>query len=168
MTQAAMRIASPRLPRWAPGLVGAMSLALAGLPAILAGWSVVAWLIAALVVFLVAMPLWSRLVEGRRAAVDRFVTTLVWASFVFAASPLVWLLWVVVSNGLPAINADFLTSSMQNVIGDEQGGILHALIGTLLITLAATVISVPIGILTAIYLVEYGQRSRAARLITFL
>ena len=57
---------------------------------------------------------------------------------------------------------------MLNVIGDEQGGILHALIGTLLITLAATVLSVPIGVLTAIYLVEYGTGSRPARLITFL
>ena len=75
---------------------------------------------------------------------------------------------MVLKNGLPAINADFLTTSMRNVVGDEQGGIFHALIGTLLITLAATVISVPIGILTAIYLVEYGERSRAARLITFL
>jgi phosphate transport system permease protein len=54
------------------------------------------------------------------------------------------------------------------VVGDEQGGIFHALLGTLLITLAATVISVPIGILTAIYLVEYGQGSRTARVITFL
>jgi phosphate transport system permease protein len=168
MTSSMMRIASPRLPRWAPALVVAMSLALAGLPALLAGWGLVPWLLTALVVFLVAMPLWSRLVEGRRAAVDRFVTALVWASFVFAVSPLVWLLWVVVSNGLPAINGDFLSFSMLNVIGDEQGGILHALIGTLLITLAATLISVPIGILTAVYLVEYGKRSRAARLITFL
>ena len=57
---------------------------------------------------------------------------------------------------------------MLNVIGDEQGGLYHALIGTLLITLAATIISVPIGILTAIYLVEYGKRSRLARVITFL
>jgi phosphate transport system permease protein len=168
MSSSVLRIASPRLPRWAPALVAVMALALAGLPAILKGWGVVPWLLAALVVFLVAMPLWSRLVEGRRAATDRFVTTLVWTSFIFAASPLVWLLWVVVSNGLPAINIDFLTSSMLNVIGDEQGGIWHALIGTLLITLAATVISVPIGILTAVYLVEYGQRSKAARLITFL
>ncbi len=83
-------------------------------------------------------------------------------------APLVWLLWVVLKNGLPAINADFLTTSMLNVVGDEQGGILHALLGTLLITLAATVMSVPIGILTAIYLVEYGKRSAARGLITFL
>ena len=163
-----MRISSPRLPRWAPVLVVAMALAVAGLPAILSGWSIVQWVLAATAVFLVAMPLWSRFVEGPRAAVDRLVTALVWVSFAFAMAPLIWLLWVVLKNGLPAINGDFLTFSMLNVVGDEQGGILHALIGTLLITLAATAMSVPIGILTAIFLVEYGARSRAARVITFL
>jgi len=60
-------------------------------------------------------------------------TTLVWVSFGCAMAPLVWLLWVVLKNGLPAINADFLSYSMLNVIGDEQGGILHALLGTLLV-----------------------------------
>jgi len=120
------------------------------------------------VVFLVAMPLWSRLVEGRRAATDRLVTGLIWTAFAIALSPLVWLLWVAVRSGLPAINGDFLSYSMRGVIGDGQGGILHALIGTLLITLAAVVLSVPVGILTAVYLVEYGDRSRTARVITFL
>jgi phosphate transport system permease protein len=168
MSSNAMRISHPRLPVWAPGLVVVVALALAGLPALLSGWSVVQWLLAATLVFLIAMPSWSRFVEGRRAAIDRLVTALVWVSFACAMAPLVWLLWVVIKNGLPAINWDFLSSSMQNVIGDEQGGILHALIGTLLITLAATIISVPIGILTAVYLVEYGKRSQAARLITFL
>ncbi|HEX3298178.1 MAG TPA: phosphate ABC transporter permease PstA [Nocardioides sp.] len=168
MTSAALHISQARLPRWAPILVGVMALAVAGLPALLSGWGAVTWLVAAIAVFLVAMPLWSRLVEGRRAATDRFVTALIWTAFGVAVSPLVWLLWVVISNGLPAINADFLTQSMLNVIGDEQGGIYHALIGTLLITLAAAVISVPIGILTAVYLVEYGARSRVARVITFL
>ena len=59
MSSPSMRIASPRLPRWAPGLVAVVAAALAGLPAILAGWSVVKWLLAALVVFLVAMPTWD-------------------------------------------------------------------------------------------------------------
>jgi phosphate transport system permease protein len=168
MTSGAMRISHPRLPSWAPLLVAAMALALAGLPALLAGWSIVQWLAVAVVVFLVALPGWSRLVEGRRAAVDRFVTALMWSAFVIAVAPLVWLLWVVLKNGIPAINAAFLTQSMLNVIGDEQGGLYHALLGTLLITAAAAVISVPIGILTAIYLVEYGKQSRPARMITFL
>jgi phosphate transport system permease protein len=168
VTSAPMTLSHARLPRWAPALIGAMALAVAGLPALLAGWGLAPWLSLSLVVFLVAMPLWSRLVEGRRAAVDRFVTGLIWTAFAIALSPLVWLLWVAVRSGLPAINGDFLTFSMLNVIGDEQGGILHALIGTLLITLAAAALSVPIGILTAVYLVEYGARSRTARIITFL
>ena len=168
MTAGTLHISHPRLPRWAPALVGAMALAVAGLPALVQGWSAVKWLVAAIAVFLIAMPLWSRLVEGRRAAVDRFVTALIWTSFAVAVSPLVWLLYVVIHNGLPAINAAFLSTSMLNVIGDEQGGIYHALIGTLLITVAAAIISVPIGIMTAIYLVEYGKTSRTARLITFL
>ena len=84
MSSSAMRISSPRLPRWAPLLVAAMALAMAGLPAILSGWSVVQWVLAATVVFLIAMPLWSRFVEGPRAAVDRLVTALVWVSFAFA------------------------------------------------------------------------------------
>ncbi len=56
---------------------------------------------------------------------------------------------------------------MRNIIG-EKGGIYHAIIGTLLITGAAAVISVPIGLLTAIYLVEYGTTSRMASSIRFL
>jgi phosphate transport system permease protein len=168
MTSTPMTISQARLPRWAPVLIGAMALALAGLPALLGGWNAVAWLALAVAVFLGVMPLWSGLVEGRRAAVDRLVTGLIWTAFAIALSPLLWLLWVAVRSGVPAINGDFLTYSMLNVIGDEQGGILHALIGTLLVTLAAAVLSVPVGILTAIYLVEYGVRSRAARMITFL
>jgi phosphate transport system permease protein len=168
MTSASMTLSQARLPRWAPGLVAAMALAVAGLPALLGRWGPGAWLSLAVVVFLVAMPLWSRLVEGRRAAVDRLVTGLIWTAFAIALSPLAWLVWVVVRSGVPAINGDFLTYSMLNVIGDEQGGIVHALIGTLLITLAAAALSVPVGILTAIYLVEYGARSRPARMITFL
>jgi phosphate transport system permease protein len=168
MTSGVLRISHPRLPVWAPALVAAMALASAGLPALLSGWGVVRWLMTSAVLFLVAMPLWSRLVEGKRAAVDRLVTALVWTAFAVAVSPLLWLLYVVLRSGLPAINAAFLGQSMLNVIGDEQGGLFHALIGTLLVTLAATVISVPIGILTAIYLVEYGARSRTARIITFL
>jgi phosphate transport system permease protein len=168
MTSTPMTISQARLPRWAPLLIGVMALASAGLPALLGGWGAAAWLALAVAVFLVVMPLWSRLVEGRRAAVDRLVTGLIWTAFLVALSPLVWLLWVVVRSGVPAINGDFLTYSMLNVIGDEQGGILHALIGTLLITLAAAALSVPVGILTAIYLVEYGAGSRAARWITFL
>jgi phosphate transport system permease protein len=157
-----------RLPPWAPALVGVMALAAAGLPAMLFAWSAVGWAVVALLLFLVGLPAWSLAVENRRAALDRLMTGLVWSSFGVAVLPLVWLIYVVVSEGLQAISVEFLTYSMRGVTGDEQGGVYHALIGTLLITAAATLISVPIGVLSAIYLVEYGGTSRLARWITFL
>ncbi len=52
-----------------------------------------------------------------------------------------------VSNGAPAINSTFLTSSMRNVVG-EGGGIYHALWGTIIVTSLAAVMSIPIGLLT--------------------
>ena len=161
-------LAHARLPAWAPGLVGVMALAAAGLPAMLLVWEVVAWAVVSLFLFLVGLPAWSLAVENRRAAVDRLMTGLGWSSFGIAVLPLIWLIYVVVREGLQAISMEFLTYSMRGVTGDEQGGVYHALIGTLLITIAATLISVPIGVLTAIYLIEYGGNSRLARWITFL
>lgn len=157
----------PRLPRWAPALVAAVSLAAASLVGLLAGWGLVGIVILALLIYVVALPLWSRVVENRRAAMDRFVTSLVWVALGIAFVPLVSLLWTVIGEGLPALDAKFLTWSMRNIIG-EKGGIYHAIIGTLLITGAAAVISVPIGLLCAIYLVEYGGLSRLASSIRFL
>ena len=107
----------------------------------------------------------SLLVEGTRKAKDRLVTSLVATAFIIALLPLVSLMWTVIVSGLARFDITFFAESMRNVIGDG-GGALHAVIGTLLITLMAAVISVPIGLLTSIYLVEYG-RGVLARGITF-
>ena len=107
----------------------------------------------------------SRIVEGRRKATDRLMTGLVTAAFLVALLPLVSLVYTAVSNGLPRFDSNFFGSSMRNVVGAGGGG-LHAIIGTLLITGAAAVISVPIGLMAAIYLVEYGK-GRIAKAITF-
>lgn len=163
-----MSMSQGRLPRWAPYLVAAVAAAAAGLPALLAGWTPAGWACTAAGLFVVLLAGWSSLVENRRAAVDRVVTCLVWAATLGATAPLLWLLWVVVSHGIRSLNVEFLTYSMYNVVGNEQGGVYHALIGTLLITVAAALISVPIGVLCAVYLVEYGGRGRLARTISFL
>jgi phosphate transport system permease protein len=157
----------PRLPRWAPGLVAAVAGAAAALVALTVGLGVVGWAVLAILLYGVGLPVWSRVVENARAATDRLVTTLVWVAFGIALVPLVSLVWTVVRNGAPAIDLEFLTFSMRNVVG-EGGGIYHAIMGTLLVTGAAAVISVPVGLLTAIYLVEYGGRGRLARTVTFL
>ncbi|ANC32557.1 phosphate ABC transporter permease PstA [Isoptericola dokdonensis] len=106
-------------------------------------------------------------VDTGRKRKDVTMTVLIWGAFLVAMAPLVSLLWTVTTNGLGRISMDFLTLSMRNVFGgDPNGGIYHAIVGTLIITGLAALISVPIGILTAIYLVEYG-RGWLARSVTF-
>lgn len=116
-------------------------------------------------------------VATRRKVADRAMTTVVYLAFGLALIPLVWLSVTVVTRGLDRFwvdangeanfNLDFLNQSMRGIFGGmPEGGILHAVWGTVLITLAATAISVPIGILTAIYLVEYG-RGTLKRAVTF-
>jgi phosphate transport system permease protein len=107
----------------------------------------------------------SWLVEGGRKAKDRLITALVSTAFLVALLPLISLIFTVVVNGLARFDVEFFTYSMRNIVG-EGGGAVHAIVGTLLMTLTATVISVPIGLLTSIYLVEYG-RGALARAITF-
>jgi len=103
----------------------------------------------------------------RRKITDRCVTVLVSLAFLIALIPLISLAVTVVTNGVARIDGEFFNSSMRNVTG-EGGGALHAMVGTLLITLAATIISVPLGLMTSIYLVEYGRGGRLAKIITFL
>jgi len=97
----------------------------------------------------------------RRKFTDGAMTGLVYVAFSVALIPLIWLAYTVVSRGVDRfmvdtngernLNFDFLTQSMRGVFGGmPEGGIYHAIVGTLLITLTATVISVPIGLLTAI------------------
>lgn len=115
--------------------------------------------------YLVMIVVISRQVEGSRKATDRFVTALVSGAFLIAMAPLVSLLFTTVVRGSARFDIEFFSSSMRNVVG-EGGGASHAIVGTLLMTGTAALISIPIGLLTAIYLVEYG-RGPLARAITF-
>jgi phosphate transport system permease protein len=160
-----------QLPRWSPWatLAGALLVgaAVAGLIAGASGaqFSIVATAVIGFVLYLVAITVVSQLIEGGRKATDRFVTGLVTGAFLLALVPLVSLVVTVVANGMARFDAEFFTYSMRNVVG-EGGGVLHAIIGTVLVTLWAAIISVPVGIFTAIYLVEYGK-GKLAKAITF-
>ncbi|WP_406312167.1 phosphate ABC transporter permease PstA [Streptosporangium sp. NBC_01639] len=109
----------------------------------------------------------QRISTGRRFK-DRLVQSLVYLSFAIAVVPLVAVLWMVLKNGLARLDLEFLTHSMRNVgARDATGGAYHAILGTLEQVLLASLISIPIGLLTAIYLVEYGQGGRLGRAISF-
>ena len=169
----ALRITNGRLPKWAPWaiLVGslAVSLVFFGVMAAASGseLSFAGIGIVTVLTYLVLITVISSVVEGRRKGVDRLVTGVVASAFLLAMVPLISVAWTVLVNGIAGLSAEFFTSSMRNVVG-EGGGALHAIVGTLLITLAAAVISIPIGLFTAIYLVEYGAGKRLAQGITFL
>ncbi len=154
------------LPRLAPWLVAGASALVALALVLVLDRGVIAFALLALVLFAVALNVVSRRVEGSRRATDRLVTTIVTSAFLLAVLPLVSLLYTVIENGAARFDADFFSMSMRGVVG-EGGGAQHAILGTLIITALATAISVPIGVLSAIYLVEYG-RGRLARTVTFL
>jgi phosphate transport system permease protein len=130
------------------------------------GFNLAGTLVFGAILYSIAIYVFSRAVEGGRKAADRLVTTLVGAAFILALVPLISLVFTTVVNGIPGIlTPTFFTESQRNVVG-AGGGALHAVMGTLLVTGMATIISVPIGLLAAIYLVEYG-RGRLAKSITF-
>lgn len=109
-------------------------------------------------------PAWDR----RRAVKDKAALVGVSVAFLLAMVPLVSLVWTVLSNGYLRLTWSFLTTDMVGVFGGKpDGGIAHAIVGTLLITLWATLISAPIGVFAAIYLVEYGAGNRLAKATTF-
>ncbi|GAA1352075.1 phosphate ABC transporter permease PstA [Falsarthrobacter nasiphocae] len=168
-----------RLASWIPWAVAAGAIAVAFAAKALLGAGLFFTGVVAGVLFIGALYFVARGVEGHRKATDRFFRSIMWGAFIVALLPLVSVLWTVLQNGLPGLlEPGFLSSSMNGVSGvaDKKavengapvlGGAYHALVGTVLITLWTTLISVPIGLLTAIYLVEYGQGNKLSRGITF-
>ncbi|WP_298350498.1 PstA family ABC transporter permease [Runella sp.] len=73
------------------------------------------------------------------------------------------ILFAIFSKGLAVVSFDFITQSPTN--GMTQGGILPAIVGTLLLTLITAVLSLPFGIACAIYLNEYAKNNRFTQLI---
>ncbi|MFE0025818.1 phosphate ABC transporter permease PstA [Amycolatopsis sp. NPDC059021] len=108
-------------------------------------------------------------VSLKRKAKNGFATVLVWLSFLVAVVPLVWVLYTVIANGIKRIPfSNWWTQDFGEVLSDEVGGgVLHAIIGTLLQGVVCAIIAVPLGMLVAIYLVEYG-RGKLAKITTFM
>ena len=105
-----------------------------------------------------------------RKVKNGLATTLVWLSFLIAVVPLVWVLYTVIAYGIKRIPySNWWSEDFGSVLSDEVGGgVLHAIIGTLLQGLVCAVIAVPIGMLVAIYLVEYGRNGKLAKATTFM
>ena len=175
-----------QMPRWVWAVVAAAALLVAlGLELLIKGeeFRVARLAVMTLISYVVGMYIVTRLLENGRKATDGLWRNLVWAAFLIALVPLVSVIWSVISDGAPTLfgNPQVLWNDMDGVTGttdaaylnDGQplgglpGGFAHALVGTLMITLIATLIAVPIGLLTSIYLVEYGRDGWLSRSIIF-
>jgi phosphate transport system permease protein len=156
-------IAGGTLPEWFLRAVVAGSALIAAAILLATGsFTIVLLFIVTAVIALPTAYIWSRSAETPRRAMDRLATLGIVAAFFIAVAPLFSVLLEVIRKGTARFDGSFFSESARGVIG-AGGGAQHAIIGTLVITGVATVISVPIGIMAAVYLNEYGKgRLRSA------
>ncbi|HET7311857.1 MAG TPA: phosphate ABC transporter permease PstA [Mycobacteriales bacterium] len=150
---------SRRMPRWGPPvvLVGTTALSVAAFAVTpLAGEADLLVVTALACTLTLTAATW--LLEGRRRAVDRLATTAVTFALVLTLIPLASTFGYTISRGLKRISGAFLTHSMAGVTPlSPGGGIYHAILGTVEQVLLASLMAVPLGLLVAIYLTEYGR-----------
>jgi phosphate transport system permease protein len=104
-----------------------------------------------------------------RRTKNRIMTVLMVLALLIIMVPLVFVLVTVISKGIGIISWQFLTASIPpNVLPANIGGMGPAIVGTLEITALASVIAIPLGVLGAIYLNEYGKKNVLARVIGFM
>lgn len=108
-------------------------------------------------------------ISAARKSKNVAAAVLVTLAFCAAIVPLAWLLITVVARGFGAIvSSTWWSHSLKGVLPEQfAGGAYHAILGTLLQGLVCALIAVPLGVLAAVYLVEYG-RGRLARITTFM
>ena len=106
---------------------------------------------------------------GRRRTSNGIATALMVLAFVLVIIPLGFVIFTVIAKGASIISWSFLTGSIPPQVAPANvGGIGPAVVGTIEITALATVMAVPIGILGAVYLNEYGGKGPLARVIGFM
>jgi phosphate transport system permease protein len=109
--------------------------------------------------------------SGWRRAKNQIATFVMWTALVLVMIPLVFVLFTVIQKGVSAISWQFLSGSPipANVMPlSTPGGMWPAILGTLEITGFAAVIAVPLGVLGAVYIHEYGGKNPLAKFISFM
>ncbi|GGM70784.1 phosphate ABC transporter permease PstA [Dactylosporangium sucinum] len=147
------------LPSWAPWATAAAAIAVSFVLVYLTsyGGMILTGVVAALL-FVIFMGVAATFVEGGRSARNRMATILIYGAFILALLPLISVVWTLLSKGTSRLDANFFNTSMNNIgVFDEKGGAYHAIVGTIEQAGIATLITVPLGIMGAVYIVEYGR-----------
>jgi phosphate transport system permease protein len=103
----------------------------------------------------------------RRQRTNLIGLTLSMAAMVLGLMALMWILFVLFSNGLAALDISLFTKDTP-APGSEGGGLRNAIVGSLMIVGLAVLVSTPLGILAGIYLTEYGDSSKTAEFTRFV
>lgn len=166
----ALDLRARRLPTWVPAAIGVLAFALSYAVIYLGkalGGGFALTVIVTLITFLIGLSVTARIVENARSARNRVATALIYSAFVLAALPLYSVVKTLIVNGHSRLDMQFFTHSNRDITAfDAGGGAYHAIIGTLQQAGIAALITVPLGIAGAIYIVEYG-RGRLANTIRF-
>ena len=101
----------------------------------------------------------------RRLVVDRIVRSIIFVTVIIAIIPLGSILIEVVKNGVAALSIEFLTQ-VPGAVGSGEGGIGPAIQGTFIVVGLASLMGVPIGVMSGIFLAEFGD-NRLARTVRF-
>lgn len=97
----------------------------------------------------------------KRQDINKIAVRLITATAVLVIAPTVLVILFIIINGASVINWEFLTAPPRN--GMREGGIMPALLGTIILTLGTAIVSIPLGIGAAIYLAEYASDNRLTR-----
>ncbi|WP_334305890.1 phosphate ABC transporter permease PstA [Caminicella sporogenes] len=100
---------------------------------------------------------------NKRKLIDNTLKAVMWFSAIFTVGILFWIIGYIVINGIGEIDLKFLTTMPSG----EKGGILPMIVSTIYIVLLSILISTPIGVCAAIYLVEYAKQGKLVRFIRF-
>jgi len=127
-----------------------------------------AFVIVLFIIAVIASAAISGIRRDRKAALNSISTVMVYVAGMFVIIPLASILYEIVKRGIGGLSLGIFTTDMAVTASDsplDEGGLIHAVIGTLYIVLIASLISVPIGILTALYLTEI--KGKAAGTVRF-
>jgi phosphate transport system permease protein len=106
-------------------------------------------------------------VSSRRKRTDKIMRAMLLVATLIALVPLILIIYFLLEHGLKAWSGDFFTTDPNGNFFGSPGGVKSAILGTLEIIALATIISVPIGIGVALYLVEYGKQSLFANVVRY-
>ena len=101
---------------------------------------------------------------ARRRVVNQLVTAGAWVAATIGIAVMGWIVVTVVRRGIGAISWSFFTELPPGP-GEAGGGLANAIVGTVVITLGAALIGIPVGFFAAVYLAEFGRGGRVATAI---